>query len=70
MKIDVIIQKAEDRYELVIDPDKDYAISFGLFGEGQTVKEAIEDFLISQEEVRELYEEENRAFPDLEFRYK
>ncbi|SRR5690554_245248 len=70
MKLEVIIQKAENRYELVINPAQDYNIDFGLFGEGATVKEAIEDFLISRDDIKELYEDENKIFPDLEFQYK
>ncbi len=71
MKIEVIIQKGDNRYEAVINPDKDYGLSFGLFGEGTTVAETIEDFLISKDEMRELYEDEGRDFPNnLEFIYK
>ncbi len=72
MKIEVIIQKADNRYELVINPEKDYPIDFGLFGEGHTVEEAIKDFYISLEDIKELYKDENRAFPnnlEFDFRY-
>ena len=70
MKLEIIIQKAE-RYELVINPEKEYAINFGLFGEGATVKEAIEDFYISLEEVKEIYKDEKKDFPtNLTFDFK
>ncbi len=71
MNIEVLIQKDDNRYELVINPDKDYNLSFGLFGEGATVDEAIKDFYISKEEIEELYADEGREFPkDLEFSFK
>lgn len=70
MNLEIIIQKSDNRYELVINPNKEYGLNFGLFGEGATVKEAIEDFLISEEEIKELYKEENKTFPNLEFEYK
>ncbi len=37
-KIDVIVESSEGkRFEAVIDPDKDYGLTFGLFGEGSSV---------------------------------
>lgn len=69
MQVEVIIQKGDNRYEAVINPEKDYNLDFGLFGEGSTVEETIEDFLVSQDEMRELYEEEKKEFPHLEFKY-
>jgi len=71
MELEVIIQKGENRYELVINPDKDYPMDFGLFGEGTTVKEAIEDFYISLEEVKDIYKDEKKDFPaNLTFDFK
>ncbi|MBS9773823.1 MAG: helix-turn-helix transcriptional regulator [Tenacibaculum sp.] len=71
MKVEVIVQKCENRYELVINPDIDYDLDFGLFGEGKTVKEAIADFHNSLEEIKEIYKEDNLTFPQgLEFTFK
>ncbi|MFV0564945.1 MAG: helix-turn-helix domain-containing protein [Flavobacteriaceae bacterium] len=71
MKIDAIIQKDANRYEIVIDPDKNYNLTFSLFGEGTTVTEAIEDFYISQSEIKELYHDQGKTFPEnLEFNFK
>lgn len=68
MELEVLIQKDDSRYELVLNPEKDYPINFSLFGEGASVKEAIDDFYISLEDIRELYREENKDFPaDLTF---
>lgn len=70
MKVEVIIQKGDNRYEAVINPDKDYDLNFGLFGEGETVQDCIDDFLISQSEMQELFADEGKEFPQLEFSYK
>ena len=45
-------------------------LPFGLLGEGETVEATIEDFYISKDEMKELYEEEGKEFPDLEFVFK
>ncbi len=71
MKVEAIIQKGEKRYEIVINPDKDYNLDFGLFGEGASVKEAIGDFYTCLEDIRELFQDEGKEFPaDLEFDFK
>ncbi len=71
MKVEVIIQKGDNRYEAVINPDKDYNFSFSLFGEGTTVDETIANFLVCRDEMKTLFEDENRVFPNnLEFVYK
>ncbi|MGI6572981.1 MAG: helix-turn-helix domain-containing protein [Fermentimonas sp.] len=70
-KIDVIVETSEGkRFEAVIDPDKDYGLTFGLFGEGSSVDECIEDFCVSAEEMKELYDELGKEFPELEFNFK
>ena len=45
-------------------------LDFGLLGEGQTVKEAMEDFLVSKEEMKTLYADQGKIFPELEFVYQ
>ncbi len=70
-KIEVLIQKGDNRYEAVINPDKAYGLDFVLFGEGETVQATIEDFHISRDEMKEVYEEDGRVFPqDLDFAFK
>ncbi len=69
--VEVLIQKGENYYEAVINPDKDYDFSFGLYGEGKTVQKTIADFNNSFCEMKELYAEEGREFPaELKFVYK
>ncbi len=71
MKIEVLISGNGKRYEAVIDPNKEYDLSFGLFGEGKTVKDCISDFYVSLDEMRATYIEDNKEFPnDLEFVFK
>lgn len=71
MELEVLIQKADNRYELVVNPELDYPIDFSLFGEGTTVKDAMEDFYISLEDMHELYTDENKDFPtNLKFVFK
>lgn len=72
MKIDVIIETGADkRVEAVIDPDKEYGLSFGLLGEGHSVEECINDFYESVNEMKEVYAAKGKEFPDnLEFIFK
>lgn len=72
-KIDVIIQADSigKSFEAVIDPDKDYGLSFGLLGEGSTVQECKDDFYESADEMKEYYDEIGKEFPtDLMFIFK
>lgn len=72
MKIDVIIETGADkRFEAVIDPDKEYGLSFGLLGEGHSAQECINDFYGSVNEMKEYYVKAGKEFPaDLEFSFK
>lgn len=72
MKIDVIIETGSDkRFEAVIDPDKEYGLSFGLLGEGNSVQECIDDFYKSADEMKEFYQGKGKEFPeDLKFSFK
>ncbi len=70
-RVEILIQKGENYYEAVINPDKDYGFSFGLYGEGKTVQETIEDLKTSFNEMKDLYAEEGKEFPaELDFSYK
>ena len=72
MKINVFIETGSDkRFEAVIDPNKDYGLSFGLLGEGYTVQECIDDFYESVNEMKEFYEKNGKKLPEnLEFTFK
>lgn len=69
MNLDVVITRAKNgRYEANLqDPTK---VNFGLFGEGYSVEESIEDFYASVEEISEIHAEENIPFPSkLDFKF-
>lgn len=68
MKANVIIEQNTDgKYFAYLDDD---SIEFGINGYGETVNEAKEDILLAYAEMKELYAEENKSIPELEFEYK
>lgn len=71
MKIDAFIEKGLDgTYDVHFGEDKK-GITFGLLGQGNTVQEAIADFYNSRDEIKEIYNESGKPFPeDLEFVFK
>jgi predicted RNase H-like HicB family nuclease len=71
MKVDVFIEKGLDgTYDMHFGDDTK-GLTFGLLGQGNTVQEAMEDFYIGKDEMKELYEDLGKDFPeDLEFKFK
>ena len=70
MKLNVVIEKGNDgTFDAVLEySDK---ITFGLLGQGDTVENAIADFYNTYNEMKQLYADEGRDFPDdLEFIFK
>lgn len=68
MKVVVIIERGADgTYGAYIANDD---MPFGVIGDGNTVAEAIDDFNNSIEEMRALYLEEGKKFPDIEIEYR
>ncbi|MDR1628985.1 MAG: helix-turn-helix transcriptional regulator [Oscillospiraceae bacterium] len=49
---------------------EDTKVSFGLLGEGSTVSDTVEDFRIGYEEMKDIYHEQQREFPELEFDFR
>jgi len=69
MKVKAIIEMGKDgTYDAYLDPAID--VGFGLLGQGKTVKEAVDDFYTSCDEMKELYAELDKPFPKLEFEFK
>lgn len=69
MELDVVITRANtNRYEVnLVNPE---LLDFGLFGEGHSVEDAIEDFNISVDEMREVHTDANKPFPEkLDFKF-
>jgi len=68
MKVDAFIEKGLDGTYDVHFGENTKGLTFGLLGQGNTVQEAIDDFYTSRDEMKELYAEEGKHFPDdLEF---
>lgn len=68
MKTTVILEKGLDgTYDARMSNQK---LDFMLLGQGDTVAQAIDDMELSMKDMKELYEEEDRNFPKLEFQYK
>ena len=69
MKVNVIIEKGKDgTYDACMEVRKE--LTFGLLGQGNTVNEAIEDFYITLEDMKNLYQDTNQKFPEnLEFAF-
>lgn len=68
MKANAIIEKnAKGKYFAFMD---NVSLEFGITGFGNTVEEAKSDFLMAYEEIKELFKDEGKPFPELEFEYK
>jgi predicted RNase H-like HicB family nuclease len=71
MKAKAIIEKGKDgTFDVNLEYRED--LTFGLLGQGNTVEEAIEDFYVSRDEIKEYYQETGKEFPEnleFEFRY-
>ncbi|MDO9152285.1 MAG: helix-turn-helix domain-containing protein [Paludibacter sp.] len=71
MKVDAFIEKGLDGTYDVRFGDDTKSLTFSLLGQGNTVQEAIEDFNNSMEEIKEMYVETRKIFPEnLEFNFK
>ena len=71
MKIDVFIEKGVDGTYDVHFGEQTKGLTFGLLGQGDTVKEAIADFYSSRDEIKTHYNQVGKPFPEnLEFVFK
>ncbi|MEX2569509.1 MAG: helix-turn-helix transcriptional regulator [Cyclobacteriaceae bacterium] len=67
MKLKVLIERGDDgTFGAFISSDN---TPFGLLGDGDTAKEAIDDFYNSYDEMRELYKEKGLKFTECEFEF-
>lgn len=65
--VKAFIEKGNDgTFGIYIDLDEN-KLTYGIIGEGKTVKEAVEDFYLSYKEMKELYKSENKYFEEVEF---
>ena len=67
-EVTVCIERGTDgRYSAYISSN---GCEFACIGEGATAKETEEDFLAGVEDIRRVYEKENKTFPDNTYRFK
>ncbi|MGV8962537.1 MAG: helix-turn-helix domain-containing protein [Candidatus Saccharimonadaceae bacterium] len=65
----IIIRGSNSTYDVNLEYSN--KVTFGLFGEGNTVEEAINDFYNSRDEMQAHYKEKGKKFPnDLDFEFK
>jgi hypothetical protein len=70
MKVKAFIEKGNDgSYDIWIDTEEK-RLSYGLLGQGKSVKESLDDFYVSYKEMKELYEDEGKVFQEVEFEFK
>ena len=68
MKTKVIIERGTDGlYSYYMDDNR---FDFALNGQGNTVEDAKNEFLLVYDEIKEMYKEEGKVTPELEFNYK
>jgi hypothetical protein len=54
-------------YDIWLDTDAN--APYGLLGQGKTIEEARQDFMICYDEMRKCYEEDGENFPEFEFEF-
>ena len=70
MKIKALIEKGNDgTYGVYIDL-RENRLTYGIIGDGNTVKEAIDDFYNSYEEMKLHYMEQRKTFQEVEFEFE
>ena len=68
-KVKAFIESGNDgTYGVYVDLE-DNTLNFGIFGEGNSVNEAISDFKECYLEMKEVYKEENMYFVEAEFEF-
>jgi len=68
MKTQVIIEKGKDgTYGAYL---ANHDLPFGVIGDGETIKETVEDFFNSYAEMREYYKEIDKPFVETEFEFR
>lgn len=65
-KVKVYIEQSEYGFSAYMD---DTSLSYGLFGEGKTVEETIEDFNLSYQDFKKIYAEWGKPFEEIEYEF-
>ena len=58
MKVRVFIERSNDGYSAYMPDDNN--LPFGLTGDGKTAQEAMQDFLLARDEMKEFFIEEGK----------
>lgn len=70
MKVKAFIERGNDgSFGVYVDLENN-TLNYGIIGEGKTIKEAIDDFHNSYNEMKELYLSESKHFEEAEFEFK
>ena len=68
-KIKAFVERGNDgTYGVYVDL-KDNSLNYGIIGDGNTVREAIEDFKAGYFEMKDIYEKEGKSFVEAEFEF-
>ena len=68
-KVKAFIERGNDgTYGVYVDLN-DNTLNYGIIGDGNTVKEAVEDFQAGYLEMKKLYENEGKRFVEAEFEF-
>ena len=65
-KVKVFVEKSEYGFSAYME---EAGLDYGLFGEGKTVEEAIEDFRKSYDGMRDYYSEAGKPFEEIEYEF-
>jgi len=69
-QIKAFIERGNDgSFSIYVDLENK-TLNYGIFGEGNTVKEAVEDFKSAYETMKEFHKEQGRRFVEAEFEIK
>ena len=66
-KIKVVVETGRDLFACFMTGADD--LGFGIHGDGKTARKAIEDFCLARDEMAAFYQEQGKAFPELEFEF-
>ena len=68
--VKAFIERGNDgTYSVYVDLE-DNTLNYGIHGTGDTAKEAVDDFLLSYEGMKELYHQRNKYFVESEFEFQ
>jgi hypothetical protein len=69
-KVKAFIERGnEGSYSVYVDLENK-TLNYGIFGEGNTAKEAVEDFISAYETMKEFHKEQKKYFVEAEFEIK